>query len=103
MPASHLQLRRLYNFYNRKFFNSELPADTVLLWSPCDDANGITQWIDGRAHVKIDPAIQAAPKLAHITLIHEMIHVKNPRCGHGRVFKAERQRLWDLGAFDKLI
>lgn len=103
MAASHLQLRRYYNHYNRKYFNSELPTDTILLWSPCDDANGITDWIDDAARIRIDPSIQAAYKLVRITLLHEMVHVYKPRLGHGKKFKAEIRRLVALGAYDDLL
>lgn len=103
MPSSHLSLRRLYNFYNRKFFNSALPSDIELIWSPCDDANGKTDWIDGHWRIRIDPALQAQPRFTRIVMLHEMIHVAKPKANHGRVFKSERQRLWDAGAFDRLI
>lgn len=104
MPTSHLQLRRLYNRFNRLYFNSELPTDLEIVWSPCDDANGITH-TNGHTplRITIDPSIQAQPKFFSIILLHEMVHVHRPRLGHGRRFQAELRRLVSLGAYDKLL
>jgi hypothetical protein len=104
MPTSHLQLRRLYNRFNRLYFNSELPTDLEIVWSPCDDANGITYTAGCTPfRIEIDPSIQGQVRFTHIVLLHEMVHVHRPRLGHGKRFKAELRRLVALGAYDKLL
>jgi len=94
----------MYNHYNRKYFNSELPADTVLIWSPCDDADAICDWPNPpakTARIRIDPSLTRHTNATKLTLLHEMIHVKLGRAGHGKKFWAEVQRLWEAEAWHR--
>jgi hypothetical protein len=103
MPPYHPGLKRIYNRFNRLYFGGKLP-DISIVWEPCGDSNGVTHMWDGKAkRLCIDPCMRGCTRYVKIIILHEMIHVKFPRTHHGKVFKAERQRLWDEGAFDRLI
>src|ERR1700728_1997750 len=103
MPPYHPGLRRIYNRFNRLYFNSKLP-DISIVWEPCGDSNAITHTWDGKAkRLCIDPSLRGCTRFVKLIILHEMIHVRYPKARHDETFRAERQRLWDLGAFDKLI
>jgi hypothetical protein len=97
--ASHLSLRRIFNFYNRKYFNDEVPHSTTVTWAPLNGDNG--DYIDGAIH--IDTTLQGSPRLAKIIMLHEMIHAHNPRLTHGKRFQAEIRRLAEAGAYAQLL
>jgi SprT-like family protein len=93
----------MYRRLNKLYFNSELP-DLDVVWEPCGDAMALTHTYSQEAkRLTFDPALKGYNKIIKLIMLHEMIHVKFPRTHHGRIFKAERQRLWDLGAFDELV
>ena len=98
--ATHTNLRRLFKFYNKKYFANCIPEDTSVMWAPMDHNLGEYQ---RPGEIRIDTTLQGSPKLAHIIMLHEMIHARFPKATHGRVFKAERQRLWELGAYEELL
>jgi len=98
------QLRRWYNYYNKKYFNSELPTDITLRWELCHEDAADTFVGNERAiQISVDPGLINFSCYAQAALLHEMIHVKYPRFLHGKEFKAELKRLMDDGAFDKLL
>lgn len=97
--ASHLSLRRIFNFFNRKYFNGEVPHTTSVTWAPLNGDNGDYQ--DGAIH--IDTTLQGSPRLVKIIMLHEMIHARYPRLTHGKKFKAEIRRLVEAGAYDSLL
>jgi predicted SprT family Zn-dependent metalloprotease len=99
MASSHLSLKRWFNFYNKRYFNSELPANTRLFWSPLTRNHAHME--DYEIH--LDPALQLFPKFMRIMLLHEMVHLHNPRLGHGKKFQDEIERLWIAGAFIPLL
>jgi hypothetical protein len=99
MAKSHLQLKRIFNHYNKRYFNNELPADTSVTWAALNGNDGECQ---GGA-IRLDAILAAVPCYARIILLHEMIHVRFPKATHGKVFRAERQRLLDAGAYDNLL
>ena len=99
--ASHISLKRLFNFYNRRYFNGELPADTQLVWSPLDGAHGKCWPVDKIIH--IDPPLQSHVSYLRIVLLHEMVHLKHPRATHGKLFHSEIDRLYAAGAFKGLL
>jgi hypothetical protein len=100
--ASHLSLRRWFNFYNRTYFGGRLSQDTVLRWEPTgpNDAHALKE-IPGV--IQLDPAIKLFPRYMRILLLHEMAHLAIPQHGHGKYFHAEIERLWQLGAFRPLL
>lgn len=99
--ASHLSLKRLFNSFNRKFFDGQLPADTQIIWAPLDGAHGKC-W-PGERVIHIDPPLQAHVDYLRIIMLHEMAHLKHPRAGHGKKFQEEIQRLHSIGAYKGLL
>lgn len=99
--TSHLSLKRLFNYYNRRYFNGELPANTQIVWSPLNGAHGQC-WPEDRV-IHIDPPLQAHVNYLRIILLHEMAHLKHPRAGHGKRFQSEIDRLYAAGAFRGLL
>lgn len=102
---SHWSLRRFYLFLNRKWFDGELPADTVVTWEPCQTDCVWAECehrLDGRYHIRIDPRMKDMKEFMLLLLLHEMCHVKVWGANHGRRWKAEMRRLAARGAFDDL-
>jgi hypothetical protein len=107
---SDLQLKRVYNQYNKKYFNNELSDKVELVWEPTPKCDGVTCAVweisDGIFSIKIDPALKGEPCWWRLVLLHEMCHVKlwrqHPKHEHGKVFEAEKDRLYALGALKKL-
>jgi hypothetical protein len=100
MASSHLSLRRWYRYYNKLYFNNELPDDVNLIWAPL---NGVHAQTD-RQTIWMDPQTQLFPKFMRTTLLHEMAHIScSPRASHGPVFQAEIDRLYAAGAFRRLL
>lgn len=100
MP-SHISLKRLFNYYNRKYFNGELPVDTHISWSPLDGAHGKC-WVTEKI-IHIDPPLQSHVNYLRIIVLHEMAHLKHPRANHGKKFQDEMDRLYAAGAFRGLL
>lgn len=101
MASSHSTLKRQYNIFNRKYFNNELPTDIHIIWSPLDRAHGAS-WPQEKT-IHLDPPLAAHDRYRKIVILHEMVHIKHPRAGHGKVFQAEIDRLYAAGAFHGLI
>jgi hypothetical protein len=113
---SHWSLRRFYLYLNRKWFDGELPLDTILTWEPCD-ANTWAECHylgDNRFHIKIDPGLRGIQEFYLQVLIHEMVHIEvalatgrwNTDCKrlHGKHsrWQARMHELAAAGAFDDL-
>lgn len=97
--ASHLSLRRMFNFLNRRYFNDEVPATTSVMWAPLNGDNGDYQ----AGVIRIDTTLQGSPRLVKIIMLHELTHARYPRLTHGRKFQAEIRRLVEAGAYDSLL
>lgn len=106
------RLRRWYLSFNKKFFNGELPLDTILVWAPGGPAAAYTTSIDGadgkpvQFQITVDPPLVAYPRLTKLLLLHEMIHVKLwplRLAAHGKRFKAELARLLAMPEVQKLV
>ena len=108
--VSDRQLRLAYAKFNRLYWNSELPADTVLIWEPVPKCDGVTCPVfevrDGCFEIKMDPALKGEPCWWRIVLLHEMCHVaiwrRHPKHQHGKVFQEEKNRIYALGALKKI-
>ena len=100
MP-SHISLKRLYNTYNRKYFDNRLPQDTQIMWAPMDSAHGKC-WQDEHI-IHLDPPLQANVRFARIILLHEMCHLACPESHHGKDFHREIARLFAAGAYKGLL
>ena len=103
-------LKSWYLFYNKKFFNNELPVDCEVYWKkPLSrhDAASLNKYTDtGRPVIYIRPLFYEAEMYFCLLLLHEMIHLllkirgcpKRIYSGHGKEFKAEQKRLEEIGA-----
>jgi len=108
--TSDRQLRNWFIKYNKRYWASSLPENTVLYWEPVPQCDGVTcpvfEVSDGCFEIKIDPALKGQPCFWKLTLLHEMIHVavwrKHPKHQHGPTFQREKDRLYALGALRKL-
>jgi hypothetical protein len=101
-------LKGLYNFYNYKYFNSELPTGTKLFFvykigkskSP-EKSNCASTYFyaDEPPTILIQRTKVKSKRYIAADLLHEMSHIAKPRAEHGKVFQAEMKRLANAGAF----
>jgi hypothetical protein len=102
-------LKFFYRRFNKKFFHNQLPNNlTVRFASPAQFTQkglgkrtcAITLIEDGKAYAIIVKKTRGKT-WAYIKadLLHEMVHVKNPRLAHGPRFQKEMLRLAQIGAF----
>ena len=105
-------LRGWYDKVNRKYFNNQLPQETLVIWrKPFVVGHGaeIVFFKDGRLLILVNPILRkiGAENHAIQSLIHEMCHLslwcqkKNPAT-HGLLFQNEMKRLAKLGAFNTI-
>jgi len=107
-------LKRLYRYYNRKFFGNKLPNIIVGFSSPADLVKkghgkktcAVTLFDDNDAPEAI--LIKRYPhkhwSYIKLDLLHELCHVALPASvNHGPRFKSEMKRLERAGAFRKLL
>lgn len=107
---SDRSLKHWYDKFNGLYFNGELPQ-IVIYWEPLSNADGSTCPVyevdHGQFQIKLDPSIKGFPCLWKITLLHEMVHVKlwvkHPKHQHGKLFQTELSRIFNLGAYKKLL
>jgi predicted SprT family Zn-dependent metalloprotease len=91
-----IDLKRLYNACNAKYFNGELPGVNLEWSSRLFSCAGKCQKKNGKYTIKLSIDYhQRHPNEIVPTLIHEMIHVKIS--GHGQKFKKELKRINDMG------
>jgi hypothetical protein len=105
-------LKRLYRQYNKKYFGGCLPKIWLIFgqareWRASKLGKttcAATFFEDG---VPIGIAIRyyknKSTNYFKTDLLHELIHVANPRASHGPAFKKELRRLMAAGAFDNLL
>lgn len=67
-----------YSEYNSGYFQDKLPNDVVIDYGEYnpDFMATTSQLPDGRFHIAFNEVYTKAPRVAHITLLHEMCHVK---------------------------
>lgn len=96
-------LKNWYLWYNKKFFNSELPIDCVVKWHKLDkktDGAQLLHYVDnGKPLIYINPIFRkfGADTYALLLLLHEQIHLllkvrgfpKRVYCGHGPEFRKQ--------------
>jgi len=110
--TSDALLARWYRQFNRRYFNGELPAENVILcWEPVEDCDAdcakiheaVTDKETDDFLIRIDPIYRTSLRVAKMTLLHEMVHVKLwPHVSHGARFQREMMRLAQSGAFRRL-
>lgn len=65
-----------YKQYNEDYFLNELPKDTIVDYSEAGDFIATTSRLrDGRFHIAFNEKYAAAPRVAHIFLLHEQCHI----------------------------
>lgn len=95
-------LKRLYNKYNRLYFEGSLP-NAVVWWEPVASAYATCAFENGVCKIRINPALYGWSATAKMTLLHEMVHAKlHPDTSHGDIFNAEMLRLAYAGAFNDI-
>lgn len=102
MSLSHTELKKWFNYFNRKWFDSRFPADMDVYYAPDDRCHGLAIGDqNGEGSIKIDTAV-AGTRYAKLVLLHEMVHLDTGDYGHGRRFQNGMLRLAALGAFRNL-
>jgi hypothetical protein len=98
--AMDKKLRRAYLFYNRKYFNNDLPPDAEIVWEQLPTT--LLGYQQGEK-IAINAKLKSAYVLYRMTLLHEMCHLHLPDgVKHGKRFQDEMRRLANEGAFDGL-
>jgi SprT-like family len=101
MASSDPHLKRIYRRYNAKYFENQLPDNTVIYWAPNHERLASTFQIGGIHHIEMDPTLMVAQRFIHIMLLHEMRHISlDPYGKHGDRWKSAGRRLMELGAYD---
>ncbi len=109
---SRPNLERLYQHYNRKWFNEKLPDNCVLIWDRkrCEREKWYGEADKTMNHpvIRIAYSIRNRPTQIRCTLLHEMVHIKLWVQGvgmgremdwHGPEFDSEMLKLARQGAF----
>lgn len=97
--SSHISLKRIFNCFNKMYFNNEVPAETRVIWAPLNGNNGEYQ----AGTIRIDTTLQGSLRMTQLIVLHEMIHARYPQYGHGKRFHAEVDRLYSAGAYRRLL
>lgn len=109
-----VNLKRLYDDYNRRYFDNKLPKQARIVPSrrmPKRSALGTTEYNPKYGEqafcVKINYKLEKMLDIAKLTLLHEMCHIKllnyeKNSFIHGKQFNQEMRRLANIGAFDGL-
>lgn len=105
-----LRLKRIYDTYNRKFFDNALPHDTRVGWNDELEGYALTIGIDDEESkhrifvVYINPNFHSGVEQYRLSLLHECIHIKlYPYMKHGRKFDEEILRLASRGALKGIL
>ena len=102
-------LRRSYVGYNREYFHDTLPAKLKVCFGVMGDKRhaAVTYFVEGQAiEIRIDKSLRGLGRYSKIVLLHEMMHVSvgnREKQYHGPMWRKERKRLLDAGAFTSLI
>lgn len=92
MLKSERLLKQMYNKFNVKYFDGDLP-DAKIYYEPVS-AYADCDLVNGTFVIRINPAIAGWIGFLKLTLLHEMIHVRLfPYRKHGVRFDREIQRL----------
>lgn len=99
----HRELKRVFDYYNARYFDGKLPSDTDVMFAPTENCIGIAEVDHGGFIVTIDPKYAIEGRTWRLTLLHEMVHLKlYPARTHGNTFQQQMFRLAILGAFRQL-
>lgn len=103
-------IKNQYSRLNRAYFHDELPPNLPVKFAKTRDvwaAVTIFGAENGQAsEILVDFGLKKYPRYAKMVLIHEMAHVAvgtKEKSYHGQLWKTERKRLIDAGAFTQLL
>lgn len=103
-------LDKWYETYNSEFFDDKLPKDVVIDWGEYDNDRMASTTVlpDGRFHIAFNEKYCLAERTVHITLQHEVCHVKtfseitrDPASEHGPRWRTCMLNLYQQGSFKK--
>lgn len=110
MAYDNRWLRRQYVSYNKKFFHDLLPQNLSVTFGTIDEKCAGITYLDRDTKegiaIIIDKNLRNLGRYVKIVLLHEMAHVSvgfKERHLHGPLWKQERKRLIDAGAFTPLL
>jgi hypothetical protein len=92
--------------YQAQYFSTTLPAPSVEIGAP---DKGPACYLLSENVILIHPAVTPFIKLCKPLTLHELIHFNlfkkygDPDEPEGQRFQAERQRLWEAGAYADLL
>lgn len=100
---SHSQLRRWYTAFNKKWFNSELPADMDVFYTPKDGCvEEAWHCSETEEHaIEVNTGV-CSKQCSQWALMHGMNHHYTGQWNHGQKFQDGMNRLAMLGAFKKI-
>lgn len=102
LTKTDIDLKMMYNKFNRKIFNNKLPKDVCVYWTKrMTSCAGICSYKRNRftgEYVEFSiglstPYHEKFPNEIEDTLVHEMIHILYPNQSHGYAFKSEMGRI----------
>jgi hypothetical protein len=104
MRLTNAYLARAYARFNKTYFGNKLPKDMVVRFAKLDINNvglAVTYCkFERPLYIDISRPLAVHSMLADMTLLHEMVHVENPKwCGHGPKFQKRMLQLAKKGAF----
>jgi hypothetical protein len=105
-PITAEELSVWANAYDRQYFGSLAPKIEIEI---VEDAGGPACFVPLLNRIRIEKATTISEKFTRIALLHEMIHVRlaaengDPDEHHGIRFQKEIERLYQAGAYRKLL
>ena len=101
MRTTNRYLQNTYAEFNRKYFGNKLPKDMVVRFGETGDAVAVTDCkYDRPLYIIINRKTAWHHMIVDATLLHEMVHVENPKPnGHGPWFQKRMLKLAKKGAF----
>lgn len=98
------ELQEWFDEYNRLYFRGRLePCDVY--FCQMETIGFCGKYDDGSFYIEVNQRIQWSSALWHMTLLHEMVHLKlygkdmSPLDKHSRMFNREMKKLAARGAF----
>jgi len=103
---NELVLTSVLREYERKYF-FDVPEIDVL--EVTDRGQGSACFVPSENRILIHPSVASYEKICRVLILHELIHSKlykqynDPDAEEGLRFQAEVKRLWNQGAYGRLL
>jgi hypothetical protein len=99
--VTNAEVQIMYSEFNKKYFRNRLPKDMVVHFVHLKDQHGITKTYRGRPmFVWLDWRLRVGTSHTALTLLHEMVHIENPKWEHGPRFQKRMLKLAKQKAFN---